>query len=286
MNVIQIESLDDPAVADYRNLKDAALVRDRGLFMAESPLVVRRLLEQGRFAAKSIFLNASRLEALRPWLAPLVGDLPVHVAPQDVMDGVVGIHIHRGALAAGKREDDPGPGVLLGALPGDDAPRRVLVLEGLTNHDNVGGAFRNAAGFGADAVLLDPRCCDPLYRKAIRVSIGQTLVVPWSRGQSVAALTTALRSHGFVVWALTPSPGARNLSSLAGPGDAPPRVALLLGEEGPGLTADAIARADEAVRIDMAPGADSLNVATAGAIAMHAIRAAQGAPVGRSPTGP
>lgn len=263
-----VSSLDDPRLADYRNVRDGELMRQRGLFMAEGRLVVRTLLTDSRFRARSVLVTDAALEAASAWLPPSDGP-PVYVAPQQLMNEVAGFDVHRGCLAAGER----GPDLTVGEVLTDLAPRGaqpalVVVLEGLTNHDNVGGVFRAAAALGAGAVLLDPRCCDPLYRKAIRVSMGAALLIPFARA-ALPELLEALQSAGFATVALTPAPGARDIETLTGDADRPRRVALLLGAEGPGLSHAALEQAEHRVRIPMAPGVDSLNVATAAAIAMH-----------------
>ncbi|MCU0655476.1 MAG: RNA methyltransferase [Polyangiaceae bacterium] len=256
-----VDRLDDPRIADYRAIREADLIGRRGLFLAEGEVVLRVLFTRSVFRIRSVFLAEGRVAAMRPLLEGLDEGTPVYVAPQGVMDGVVGFPIHRGLLAAGERGEPQGAEPLLAGLgPG---PRRVVALEGVVNHDNVGGIFRNCAAFGADAVLLDATSCDPLYRKAIRVSVGATLVVPFARWSgSMAGL---LRRHGFSVLALTPATDAPTLREL---GALPDRVALLLGAEGPGLSRESQAEAEHRVRIPMAPGFDSLNVATTSGIAL------------------
>jgi len=184
---------------------------------------------------------------------------------------VVGFRIHRGILAAGERVPVPSPARLVGEL---SAPRRVVMLEALTNHDNVGGVFRNAAAFGADAVLIDAKTCDPLYRKAIRVSVGASLFVPYAQAHSSAENIAALREHGFTLVALSPRADAVDMIDFVSGRDVPQRVALMVGTEGAGLEPASMAAADVVARIDMAPGFDSLNVATASGVALHAFRAA------------
>lgn len=256
--MIRIEHLDDPRVADYANLRDAELVKRRGIFVAEGTQVVRTLVESRRMNVRSVFLSDKRVDEMRGALAST--DL-VYVASPEVMSGVVGFDIHRGCLAAG---DLPPPTDPRSLLPGE-GPATVLVLEALANHDNVGAAFRNAAAFGVDAVWLDERCADPLYRKAIRTSMAATLTVPWAR----ASLddVRALASQGYEVVAMTPA-GERSLAQL----ERLDRVALLVGTEGRGLSEAALATATRRVRIDMAEGHDSLNVATAAAVALYALR--------------
>ena len=202
--------------------------------------------------------HATRRRAALTDLLP--DDVPVHVASQAAMDAIVGFPLHRGMLALGRRGEEPSAEALLARA---GARVRVVVPFGIANHDNMGGIFRNAAAFGADAVLLDADCCDPLYRKAIRVSVGAALVVPFARlkrGEDVPAL---LDRYGFTALALTPS-GTADLEDVAPPA----KAAVLLGAEGPGLPADILART-RPVRIPMASGFDSLNVATASGIVLH-----------------
>jgi tRNA G18 (ribose-2'-O)-methylase SpoU len=199
-------------------------------------------------------------------LADLAADLraapfPVYATSPEVLTRTVGFHLNRGVLASADRAPEPELAPLLAAA------RRVLVLEGVNDHENLGALFRNAAGLGVDAVLLGPRCADPLYRRSVRVSMGHVLRVPFVHVPTWAELATALA--GFTVLALAPHPPSVSLSTVDSSGD---RVALLLGAEGPGLTADALAVADQRVRIPMAAGVDSLNVATAAAIAMYVLR--------------
>jgi tRNA G18 (ribose-2'-O)-methylase SpoU len=180
----------------------------------------------------------------------------VYVAPADVLRAVVGFDLHRGAVASGDRWALPAVGSLLSGA------RRVAVVQKLGDHENLGGIFRSAAAFGVDAVLLDAECADPLYRRCVRVSIGHVLTVPWTRLESL----DELRSAGFTLFALTPDAGAEPIDAIAWP----EHFALLLGSEGPGLSAQWLAAADARIRIPMRPVADSLNVATAAAIAFYA----------------
>lgn len=269
--VIRIDDVDDPRVADYRALREADLAGRRRAFIAESEVVLRVLVTRGRFPIRSVFLADSRLGKVADALHGLDPDVPVYVAPQAVLSGVVGFRFHRGIVASGERLDDTTPEGVLADRP---APCRVLVLEGLTNHDNVGGIFRNAAAFGASAVVLDPTTCDPLYRKAIRVSVGGSLVVPYARASSSAAAIAATKKAGFTTVALSPSSSAIPMEELFAT-EVPDRVALMVGTEGPGLTAESMAAADVVCRIEMAPGFDSLNVGTATGIALHRLFARQ-----------
>lgn len=278
MEPIPIEDLNDPRVAVYRNVRDADLVGRRGCFLAEGELVVRTLLNRsaagGPFAARSVFLNRTRLDAMGGALrehAQAVPACPVYVAEQAVMDGIVGYHIHRGVLACGQRTREPGVASIID--PGAHYSRRpVVVLEDLANHDNVGGVFRNAAAFGCDGALLTRRCCDPLYRKALRVSMGHVLSTPYAHIGSVADASGALRDAGRSVVALTPDPGAPSLAEVLASGGADRGSAILLGAEGPGLSEEAVRSATTAARIPIEPGVDSLNVVVACAIALSALR--------------
>ncbi|MCA9624206.1 MAG: RNA methyltransferase [Myxococcales bacterium] len=264
--VTVIDDLADPRVADYRNLKEADLSRLRGAFIAESEVVLRVLVSRGRYPIRSVFLAESRLDKVADALRALPPEVPIYVAPQAVLSGVVGFRLHRGVLASGERPAGDDLATILGEA------RRVVVLEGLTNHDNVGSVFRNAAAFGVDGVILDETSCDPLYRKAIRVSVGASLFVPWTRSPSTAASLAALREAGFFVIALSPRLDAMPLEQAV-PRDGR-KVALLVGTEGPGLTTASMGRADVVARIDMAPGFDSLNVATATGIGLFVLRSA------------
>lgn len=258
--VTRIEDPRDPRIAAYLDIRERDLVGREGRFVAEGKVVLAALFAGGRFEAESVLVAENRLEGLGGTLAAAPDDLPVHVASAAVMDAIAGFPIHRGILAIGRRRAPETAEELLGSLP-----RRatLVVLVGLANHDNVGAIFRNAAAFGADAVLLDETSCDPLYRKAIRVSVGAVLKVPFARGGDVAGLVEAVRRHGFETIALSPS-GKEDVRSIG----RAERVALVLGTEGTGLPATLLAGLRTA-RIAMAPGFDSLNVAAASAIALH-----------------
>jgi len=231
--------------------------------MAEGRGPVGCLVERSRFATHSLFVTETVARSLSATLEVLDPAVPVYVASQQTFDGVVGFHLHRGCLAAGLREARPRELVL---PPADALASLVVVLEDLTNHDNLGGVFRNAHAFGADAVLLNPRCCDPLYRRAIRVSLGASLSVPFARLESWPAALKTLRERGYRVVAM--HPGGGESEGPARRWAAAPRVALLLGTEGAGLSDAALAQADLRVRIPMVEGIDSINVASASAIAM------------------
>jgi tRNA G18 (ribose-2'-O)-methylase SpoU len=259
-SLVPINDPDDPRLEPYRQVRERDLVGRQGQFIAEGEVVLRRLLAQSRHRPVSLLLAERRARKLSSALKALDGDVPVYVAAQPVMDAVVGFPIHRGVLALAQRAPPLSPAQLLDAQAPDAI---VLALVGVANHDNMGGLFRNAAAFGAGAILLDATCCDPLYRKAIRVSVGAALTVPFARLGADDDLPAVLKSRGFRPLALTPR-GGTQLSDLS----RPKRAALLLGPEGPGLPEDLLARC-QTVAIPMALGFDSLNVATAAAVALH-----------------
>ena len=255
LNVVRVESIDDPRLADYRDLADGRLrERSRG-FAAESREVVRRLLVERRFRLRSILVTEPSLEALAEVLD---GSAPIYVASHAVIRGVVGFAFHRGCLAIAERGE---PVALDDVLA--RAPRTVLVAEGVSNPDNVGGLFRNAMAFGADAVVLSPGSADPLYRKVVRVSIGGSVAVPFVEATAWPSALDRLRAAGLTVVALTTRDGV-DLAALPRPA----RLALLVGTEGHGLTDEAAARTDVRATIAMAPGVDSLNVVVACGIAL------------------
>ncbi|MDB5461607.1 MAG: methyltransferase [Caulobacteraceae bacterium] len=232
----------------------------RGGFMVEGEVVLAKVVAGGRHALESLLLDEKRVVGLQPILDGLAPSVPVYTAPQAVLDAIVGFHIHRGILAVGRRAPAPSAADLLAGLP-DRA--LALVLFGIGNHDNMGGLFRNAAAFGAGAVLLGPDCCDPLYRKAIRVSVGAALTTPFAWFQPGDDPIALLRAEGFEPLALSPA-GSEPLHRLARPA----RAALILGAEGPGLPPAILARA-RTVAIPMAGGFDSLNVAVTSGIVLH-----------------
>lgn len=258
--MVVIDDPDDPRVAPYRNIRERDLVGREGRFVAEGKVVLDVLFRARRFAVESVLVLENRLEGVRRTLNAAPAGLPVYVASAAVMDAIAGFHIHRGILAIGRRQDMPTADGLLSGLP---ARAVALLLVGISNHDNIGAIFRNAAAFGADAVLLDATSCDPLYRKAIRVSVGAALKVPFAAGQDAESLIALLTRHDFVPLALSPR-GQDDIRTLA----RPKRVALVLGTEGEGLPETLMTRM-RTVRIAMAPDFDSLNVATASAIALH-----------------
>ncbi|KDA04460.1 TrmH family RNA methyltransferase [Hyphomonas oceanitis] len=270
---IRILVANDPRVAPYTSIREKDLTSGHGgRFIVEGKVTLETLLRRGRFAVESLFLCETRLEPLADILAHVPANVPVYVAPQDVMDAVAGFPMHRGVLACGMKGDTAADAALAlsEVAQRSPLPTTLLMLSDLSNHDNVGACFRNAAAFGADAVLLDAQCCDPLYRKAIRVSSGSTLWLPFAHGGSGAEMMRAARDAGYTVWAMTPRADAAPLASLP----VPDKLAVLLGAEGPGLPDDLIASAVP-VRIPMSGGFDSINVATAGAVALAHVFAAR-----------
>ena len=262
--LIEVDDPADPRLDDYRDLTAADRRPDRpggrGLVIAEGVVVVRRLIDSP-YPVRSLLGVPRRLAELADDLVPL--DVPAYATAADTMAAAVGFHLNRGVLAVADRAVPPDPlAIAAGA-------RLLAVTEGVNDHENLGSLFRNAAALGVDGVLLGPRCADPLYRRSVRVSMGHVLRVPFALlpGEWPGSLD-ALRAAGLTVAALTPAPDA---VPLAAAGLAGIRTALLLGAEGPGLSADALAAADLRVRIPMATGVDSLNVATAAAVAFHEV---------------
>ena len=272
-------------LADYTSLTDVALRRrletERGLYMAESTKVIARAVEAGH-APRSFLMAQRHYQQMRPLIAAAVGcggaddggDVPVFLAPEEVLESITGFHLHRGALAAMNRPAPADVGALLASARGSRGARRVAVLEDLVDHTNVGAAFRSAAALGIDAVLVTPRCADPLYRRSVRVSMGAVFQVPWTRIARWPAVDE-LHDAGFAVAARALGADSVRLDDFA---SAPActaagsKVAVVLGTEGDGLSRRALAAADEVVRIPMAGGVDSLNVAAAAAVAFWALR--------------
>ena len=266
--VLHVIEIDDPAdgrVADFRDLSAADRRPDRpggrGLVIAEGVVVVRRLLDSP-YPPRAVFGVRSRVDALADDLAGI--DVPAYVTSADVMDRVVGFHLNRGVLAVADRAPRPDAAELA------DRGGLLAVLEGVGDHENLGSIFRNAAALGVSGVLLGPGCADPLYRRSVRVSMGHVLRVPFTTLPDWPGGLDLLRERGFRILALTPRPDATPLGRIGRPAGP---VAVMLGSEGYGLTDVALAAADELVRIPMVPGVDSLNVATAAAVAFHSLNA-------------
>lgn len=257
---IAIDDPGDPRIAGFRDIRERDLAGRGGHFIIEGEVVLRTAVRSGRFAIDAVLLAQKRVEGLADLIADLPPGVPVYSAGQTVMDAIAGFPIHRGILALGRRAPAPTPDALLAGL---DGPAVVVALFGIGNHDNMGGVFRNAAAFGAAAVLLGADCCDPLYRKAIRVSVGAALTVPFAWLGAADDPVDLLERHGFAALALSPA-GAQPLAALR----RPLRAALLLGSEGPGLDAAILARA-QTVSIPMAGSFDSLNVATSSGVALY-----------------
>ncbi|RWO52387.1 RNA methyltransferase [Mesorhizobium sp.] len=260
MRSIRIDDPQDPRVAAYLDIRERDLAGRQGRFVAEGKVVLEMLLAAKRFAAESVLVLENRLAGLDATLRKEPADLPVYVAASEVMDRIAGFHMHRGILAIGRKGEAQPAEALLDALP---ARALIVVLVGIANHDNMGSIFRNAAAFGADAVFLDATCCDPLYRKAIRVSVGAALKVPFASFAETVGFTAALDRLGFGQFALSPR-GQTDIRDAK----RTERLALYLGTEGEGLPEMLLARL-RTVRIDMTEGFDSLNVAAASAIALH-----------------
>ncbi len=266
MNCIAIEDADDPRVAFYRDIRERDLVGREGVFVAEGEVVLRALLgPASRFEVASIMVAANRLDTVEAMLLAS-SPLPVFVAGQSVMDRIAGFPVHRGLLGIGVIGTPLSVMAVLAGL----GPRALLVVAmGIANADNLGGIIRNAAAFGADAVLIDGQCCNPLYRKAIRVSVGTALTLPVARLQPDEDILSLLAAAGFATIALSPG-GGRELTEVRPIA----RMALVLGAEGDGLPAGVLARADT-VRISMAGGVNSLNVAVTSGIALYQLSLAR-----------
>lgn len=256
---IPISDPADPRLADYRDLRDVQLRShfevEHGLFVAEGEKVVRRAAEAG-FAPRSFLMSEKWVEGL----ADVVGDVPVYVGTDAVVEQVAGFPVHRGALAAFERKALPSVDEVL------DGARSVLVLEDIVDHTNVGAVFRSGAAMGFDAVLLAPRCADPLYRRAIKVGMGAVFSMPWTRLPDWHSALPELSARGFNTVALTLAEDAVPIEDAVAGLD---RLALVLGSEGHGLSPRWEQSADQRAIIPMAPGIDSLNVAAASAVACY-----------------
>ncbi|HBH56091.1 tRNA G18 (ribose-2'-O)-methylase SpoU [Kocuria rhizophila] len=263
--IVELSDPADPRVADYTSLTDVSLRRklepERGLYLAESSKVLRRALDAGH-RPRSFFMAEKWLDGLRDVLE--AHDVPVYVGADEVLEQITGFHLHRGAMAAMHRPEPlPLESVLASA-------RRVAILEDIVDHTNVGALIRSAAAMGVDAVLVTPRCADPLYRRAIRVSMGTVFQVPWTRIDPWPESIDTLQDAGFVVAGMTLGEGAITLDELVA--EDYEKLALVFGSEGPGLTQATEQRLDRRVTIPMMGGVDSLNVAAASALALYATR--------------
>jgi tRNA G18 (ribose-2'-O)-methylase SpoU len=263
--IIQVDHATDAMtlqlLRDYRDLTDVALrtqneIKD-GIFIAEGQESISRAAQAG-YHFRSVLCEEKWLKSVSPWIAT---DTPVLIAPKETLEEISGFNIHRGALAAMIRRQLPTPEVLL------EKVNRVILLEGLVNHTNVGAIVRSAAAFGFDALLIDQFCADPLYRRAIRTSMGTIFSLPWTRIPDWPSSSHIIRDAGLAIVALTPDPSAVSISDVA----LPSRFALVLGTEGDGLHPGTSEAADVRLRIPMKVGIDSLNVAAAAAVAMYAL---------------
>ena len=268
---VRIDDPADPRIAGFVSIRERDLTGRDGRFIAEGTVVLRMLgsrpTRANGFACEAILLLENRLAGLADVLSAFGDDVPVYVASAAVFDAVAGFNMHRGVLALGRKPAAEAGMALLGRL---SETSLVLAGCGLSNHDNVGSIFRNAAAFGADAVFLDETSCDPLYRKAVRVSVGSVLSVPFSRGLGAEGMLAGLAAAGFEIWGLSPR-GAVPVADIP----AGRRIALVLGTEGEGLP-QTILSSFRTARIPQRPGLDSLNVATASGIALYQIALAMG----------
>jgi tRNA G18 (ribose-2'-O)-methylase SpoU len=266
-----VDGVTDPRLADYRALTDVGLRRriepEQRIFIAEGELVIRRALRAGypmRSALMSQRWASSLIDAGD--IADLTADIdvPLYIGSEELLESVTGFHVHRGALAAMGRLPPISVAELLPTCA------RIVVLEDVNSHTNLGAIFRCAAGLGMDAVLLSPSCTDPLYRRSVRVSMGEVFAIPYARFENWPAGLRELSDAGFQTVALTPDPSAMSIDEISDIPDAD-KLALLLGAEGPGLSQRVLASATWSVRIPMRNGVDSLNVAAAAAVACYAI---------------
>ncbi|MFE4952303.1 TrmH family RNA methyltransferase [Leifsonia sp. NPDC056665] len=266
MHIQRVTDLTADGLADYSRLTDVALRRvsepEGGLYIAESTKVITRALAAGH-RPRSVLLQEQWLDDVAPLLADYP-DVPVFVGESALLEQLTGYHLHRGALAAMHRPELPDPRALLAGA------RRVVVLEDIVDHTNVGAIFRSVAGLGADAVLVSPRCADPLYRRSVRVSMGTVLQVPWTRIPEWDEAAPLLHEAGFEIAALALADDAVSLDEYAA--RAPERAALVFGSEGDGLSRRALAAVDTVVTIPMLHGVDSLNVASASAVVLWTMR--------------
>ncbi len=274
-SIIRIADATDARIADFLNIRERDLIGRQSRFIAEGTVVLRMLLAAHRagrgIRAEALLVLENKMAGLAPLLADWPQDVPTYVANAETIDAIAGFHLHRGVLALGSRLSAPDFPRLLSSLPEQSL---VLVGCGISNHDNIGSMFRNAAGFAADAVFLDETSCDPLYRKALRVSVGSVLTTPYSRQGDAVSLLSALDAAGFLIAALSPS-GTREIGDIATELQGRNRLALVVGTEGEGLPAEILQRF-ATVRIAQSPGLDSLNLGTASGIALHSAARAMG----------
>lgn len=261
-NVIEIEDLHDPRIDDYRDIRDKELRgRDAfgGLFIAEQALIVERMLSRPG-VARSVLVAPTHVGRIAPQASP---GIPVYVAPLTLLREIAGFNIHRGVLGVGRRDAVERARL---EIPPPPAPVTILAADEITNVDNIGSLFRNAAAFGVDGILLSPTCHDPLYRKSLRVSIGHALAIPFRRcGDLASELARFKKEHALTVIGAATGQGAVPLDEIPPPG----RLVLAVGQEYQGLSQQTLRLCDHLARIPMAPGIDSLNVAVAAAVCLH-----------------
>jgi tRNA G18 (ribose-2'-O)-methylase SpoU len=269
--LVEITSADDPRIAAFQNVKERDLVGREGRFIVEGTVVLRMLAAAHKqakaFAADCVLVLRNRLNGVADILADFPEDVPIYVADGNVLDEIVGFHLHRGILALGKRLDQAEQKPLIETLPEESL---VLIGCGMSNHDNLGAMFRNAAAFMADGVFLDETSCDPLYRKALRVSVGSVLSVPYQREGSALAMLESLAAAGFEIWNLSPA-GTHEIRQIP----KAKRMALVIGTEGEGLP-HAVLQRFHTARIAQSPHLDSLNAGTASGLALYQMAATMG----------
>jgi tRNA G18 (ribose-2'-O)-methylase SpoU len=270
VDVIHANDLSHPLLADYQSLTDVALRTvsevDHGLYIAESLKILERALRAGH-RPRSVLSSGvwlPHLTDLAALLPGLLNDVPVFIADDHLIESVTGYRVHRGTLASMHRPRLPSVESLVAGA------RRLVVLENIIDHTNVGAIFRSVAGIGADAVIVSPSCADPLYRRSVRVSMGTVLQTPWTRAASWEEIMTCLSDNDVSVVALALTPDAQTLDDFSA--NPPEKIAIVLGTEGMGLSAQALTDADHVVSIPMHHGVDSLNVAAASAVALWALR--------------
>ena len=266
MALAHIESAADPRLDTFRFVGDAAELGRRGLVVVEGRLVVERLLADSTLHVEALLLTDAAARAMGAGLARVPASVEVFVVPQPWMQGITGFNLHRGSIAMARRPRAIGVAELLAG-----GARRLLVLEGVGNPDNVGGLFRTARAFGVEGVVLGPGCGDPLYRKAIRVSCGAALVVPFAHDPDWPRALDVIRHHGIELVALSPNPALPSIDTVAANLSRSRGIALLVGAEGPGLTDAALDAADVKARVPIDVASDSLNVTVAAAIALHVL---------------
>ncbi|MBB3945992.1 tRNA G18 (ribose-2'-O)-methylase SpoU [Rhizobium skierniewicense] len=261
----------DPRIAVFRDIRERDLTGRHGRFIVEGTVVLRMLAQANKagldFEAESILILENRLAGVAEILSEFPSDVPIYVAKASVLDAIVGFNLHRGILALGRRKSETDLEATIGRLPQSSL---VLVGCGISNHDNLGSMFRNAAAFYADAVFMDSTCCDPLYRKSLRVSVGSVLSVPYHRGGNAVELLETMAAKDFNIWSLSPT-GTLEIREIP----ASNRMALVIGTEGDGLPPDVLNRFNTA-RIAQSPQLDSLNAGTASGLALYQMAGAIG----------